>query len=107
MSTKVADSTVWKDCLDALRSAILEEHGVDVEGTMWIVIKPSATPKLGFSASASAWTTTLRVAKATLESGGYQLPAINNSDSVKLLNVPLVESVRILYDSVTVRRDKR
>ena len=107
MRTKVADSTAWRDCLEALRETILEERGVNVEGTMWVVIRPSATPRLGFSASVSAWTTILRVAKEKLDDGGYQLPNINNGDSFALLSVPLVESVRYLYDSITVRRAKR
>jgi len=42
MRTKVADSTAWRDCLEALRETILEERGVNVEGTMWVVIRPTS-----------------------------------------------------------------
>jgi len=107
MREKVGDTTVWEECRTALGGAILEKQGEHVVGPEWVVLKPSATPRAGFSASASAWTKTLRLARGKLIERGYEVTQIEPRDGKSVLESSLIDSVAILYGRITVRRDKR
>lgn len=107
MSEKVGDTTVWEECRKALGEVILEKHGEDVVGPEWVVLKPSATPQAGFSATASAWKKTLRLARDKLRSLGYEVTQIELRDAKPVLESSLIDSVAVLYGHVSIRRDKR